>query len=246
MCGRYTQLQPWSELVRLYGIAAPPAPPALLPRYNAAPTQDLPVVRAAGPGGGRALDLLRWGLVPSWAKDVTIGTRLINARAETVDQLPSFRASFRQRRCLVVADGFYEWRRTAGEQRQPYLVRPAELELFAFAGLWERWKTRQNEWLQTFTIITSAANDFTRPIHDRMPVILTPDRFDDWLALDLPYDRTKALLRPFDGAMTAIPVSRRVNNARVDDANCIRPIAEPITGRGRTRLPLPETAPRTG
>jgi|APTNR8051073442_1049403.scaffolds.fasta_scaffold17477_2 putative SOS response-associated peptidase YedK len=238
MCGRYTQLMPWSELVRLYGITDPGPAINLPPRYNVAPTQEVPIVRKTA-DGGRDLSLVRWGLVPSWAKDVTIGAKMINARAETVEKLPSFRAAFRQRRCLVVADGFYEWRNTGGDRKQPYHIRPAEEEAFAFAGLWERWKTRHGEWLHSFTIIVTSANDFLRPIHDRMPVILPPNRFDDWLNLDLPFERTKALLRPFDGPITAAPVSRRVNSVRVDDEGNVRPAAPPVTGQGRTKIPLP-------
>ncbi len=241
MCGRYTQRQPWSELATLYALSADAPARNLPPRYNVAPTQDVPIVRRIGDSDARELVSVRWGLVPFWAKDADIGYKMINARAETVERLPSFRAAFRRRRCLIVADGFYEWRRIRGmERKQPYLIHPAGDVPFAFAGLWERWKQPGAKAVESCTIIITTANDFLRPVHDRMPVILTPEHFDDWLDLDRPFDATQALFRPYAGPMTAIPVSTRVNNVRNDDPVCIRPAGPETTGQGRTRISEPE------
>jgi len=156
MCGRYTQLMSWSEMIELYRITDTTHRLNLPPRYNIAPTQDAPVVRAIG--DGRRLDMLRWGLVPAWAKDIDIGTRMINARAETVAEKPSFKAAFRRRRCLVPADGFYEWQKMPAG-KQPYRITLKGGEPFAFAGLWERWeRAPDGKPVETFTIITTEAN----------------------------------------------------------------------------------------
>ena len=230
MCGRYTQLMPWSELVELYRVTAgAAAAPNLAPRYNICPTQDVPVVRAGagtGTGGraGREIVMVRWGLVPAWSKDTAMGSRLINARAETVAEKPSFRGAYKSRRCLIPADGFYEWRQQGDGPKQPYRITLSGGAPFAFAGLWERWeKAPDGKALRTCTIVTTAANPFLRPIHHRMPVILDAAGHDAWLDAATPPDTLAALLVPYGGAMEAHAVGTRVNNPRNDDAACVAP-----------------------
>jgi putative SOS response-associated peptidase YedK len=216
MCGRYSLTTPVDVLRRLFGFAELPN---LAPRYNVAPTQMAPVIRPSG-GGGRRLDLLRWGLVPGWARDEKIGSRLINARGETVATLPSFRAAFRSRRCLVPVDGFYEWRRE-GARKQPYHIALADGGPFAFAGLWERHEGGAAP-LDTFTIVTTAANELLRPLHDRMPVILEPADAETWLG-GTPV-AAAALIRPFPAERLVLrAVSPRVNSPRYDDPACLAP-----------------------
>ena len=229
MCGRYTQIASWSELVDLYRITEGSSPLNLRPRYNIAPTQDVAVVRAESDGGGRSLTLMRWGLVPSWARDTGIGARLINARAETVAEKPSFRDAYRRRRCLIPADGFYEWQKRPGGAKQPYLITLRDEQPFAFAGLWERWdKAPDGRTVQTCAIITTEANDRLRPIHGRMPVILDAANHDAWLdALAHDGARAAALLRPYPSdAMAAWPVGAHVNSAANDDPKCMEPPGE--------------------
>ena len=204
MCGRYA-LHSHPDVVALYfGLSEIPA---YAPRFNIAPASQVLIVR----GGGASL--ARWGLVPRWATDPSIGAKLNNARAETIGQKPSFRDAYRERRCLIPANGFYEWRRGAA-RRQPYYVRPAEGELFAFAGLWERWQD-----LETCSIITTEANETVQPIHDRMPVILEKDAQADWL------QGKEGLLRPCaPQAIRAHPVGPAVNNAGNESPALIRPL----------------------
>lgn len=232
MCGRFTQARPWSELVSLYGITESPSPSNLAPRYNIAPTQDIAVVRPAaapretgghGGGHGRELAMLRWGLVPFWAKDISIGARMINARAESVRSKPAFREAFRRRRCLIVADGFYEWRKENAGRKQPYYITREGNAPFAFAGLWETWGPEGSEALETCTIITTQASEAIGWIHERMPVMLEPAEFESWIAPDIPLDAAEAMLAPYPGALTAYPVSTRVNSVRNDDAGCTAP-----------------------
>ncbi len=224
MCGRYTQVMSWSEMIGLYRITDTTHRLNLPPRYNIAPTQEAPVVRAIG--DGRRLDMLRWGLVPAWAKDIDIGARMINARAETVAEKPSFKAAFRRRRCLVTCDGFYEWQKTPAG-KQPYRITLKGGEPFAFAGLWERWeKAADGKPIESFTIVTTEANAFLRPIHIRMPVILGSDDYDSWLDTEgTPPDRAAKLLRPFAGNLDATPVSTHVNSPQNDDPECIAALA---------------------
>lgn len=229
MCGRYTQLAAWSELVALYRITAVGPPPNLPARYNAAPTQMLPVVRPTA-DGGRELLVMRWGLVPFWAKDLKFGAKTINARAETVQRLPSFRAAFRTRRCLVPADGFYEWRKRPDGGKQPYLIRPATPAPFAFAGLWETWQGDNGVTVLSFTIIVTVAKAFLAPIHDRMPVILDPSDYDRWLDSAQPPEAAQSLLVPYPGPMTVVPVSHAVNNVGNDDPRCLAPVGDATTG----------------
>jgi putative SOS response-associated peptidase YedK len=182
------------------------------------------VIRQAVDGTARECVALRWGLVPSWADDPAVGNRLINARAETVASKPSFRAAFRQRRCLVPADGFYEWQKQAGK-KQPFYIHLRGGGPFAFAGLWERWQGA-DEPIESFTIVTTEANELVRSLHERMPVILPREAYKHWL--DPAYaklEELQALLRPYPAEeMAAFPVSTRVNSPRVDDAACIVPV----------------------
>ena len=193
------------------------------PRYNIAPSQDVPVVRL-DPDQARELVLMRWGLVPSWAEDPKSGYRTINARAETVDRSPAFRAAFRKRRCLVPATGYFEWLTAADGGKQPYRFVPKAGGLFAFAGLWERWD-KGAEPLDSFTIIVTDGNELARAIHDRMPAILDPEHYAAWLEAKettIPM----ALLRPYPaGRMRSYPVSKRVNAPKNDDAELIAPLA---------------------
>ncbi len=216
MCGRYSITTNPEAMRRLFRFLNPV--PDLPPRYNAAPTQLLPVVRR-GRGGARELVMLRWGLVPSWAKEPDIGYRMINAKAETVAEKPAYRTAFMRRRCLVPADGFYEWQQHS-KQKQPYRITLKDGALFALAGLWERWQ-RGGEPLETFTVIVTEANELIGPIHDRMPVIIGPADHDAWLeAADTTIPM--ALLQPYPaGEMRAYPVSRRVNAAKNDDPEVI-------------------------
>jgi putative SOS response-associated peptidase YedK len=226
MCGRFTQRLAWSELVRLYRITeAEPAPNALA-RYNVAPTQPVAVVRRTD-DGGRVLSTMRWGLVPAWARDAAIGAKLINARAETVLTRPAFRRAMRRRRCLIPADGFYEWQPRPGRAKQPYLVTRADGRPFAFAGLWERWdKSPDRQPLLSCTILTTDANALLAPIHDRMPVIVGDDDHERWLdGAGCPAEAALGLLRPCPlDALVARPVGTRVNRVANDDAGCVEPL----------------------
>jgi putative SOS response-associated peptidase YedK len=197
--------------------------PQLEARFNIAPTQLVAAVRVPPDAGERNLAMLRWGLVPSWAKDPSQGNRMINARGETVAEKPSFRSAFKQRRCLVVADGYYEWKKV-GSKKQPYYFRVRQRDVFAFAALWEVWRGgADGEALESCTIITTEANELARAVHDRMPVILDPEDYSLWLdPQEQDRERIQPLLRPYDASnMTADPVSTYVNNVRHDDAKCI-------------------------
>lgn len=225
MCGRFSLNAAEAELRRLFGYDGPPL--NLAPRYNIAPTQSAPVV-AIGREGGRAMVMMRWGLVPSWAKDMTIGAKLINARSDSVAAKPSFRAAFAKRRCLVPADGFYEWRAVPGGRKQPYRIRRPDGGPFAFAGLWEQWQGPEGR-LLSFTIVTTDANARLRPIHGRMPVVLAPEDFTGWLDAATPAKAALAMLRPCpDDWLVAEPVSTRVNNVRNDDPSCFDPPEGPV------------------
>ncbi len=214
MCGRFAFYSPAEATAALFGAATSAS---LEPRYNIAPTQDIAAVRE-GAEGGRELVLLRWGLVPFWAKDPAIGSRMINARAETVAEKPAYRAAYRHRRCLVLADGFYEWQR-GNDGKTPYYISLASDEPCALAGLWEQWKDRQSDdVLETATLITMEANDFMTPLHHRMPVVLQPETADEWLAGSTELLDSIAERMP---ALQAWPVDKRVNNARNEGADLI-------------------------
>ena len=236
MCGRFTQRMSWRELHERMDLIGTPL--NLRPRYNVAPGQDVAVVRAGAPGSrsgtgrGRTFAMLRWGLIPAWAKDPAIGHRLINARSETAAQKPSFRAAYRHRRCLIPADGFYEWRRE-GKTRQPWLFGLRDGAPFAFAGLWERWtvpagaaltgslaERSPGDAVETCTILTTAANGTVAAVHARMPVILPRDAYGPSLAGE------DVALAPYPADdMTAHPVSTLANRPANDDPRCVEPIA---------------------
>lgn len=198
-------------------------------RYNVAPTQDAAVV-VAGEDGSRRLASMRWGLVPYWAKDPEIGNRAINARSETVAEKPAFRDSFKRRRCLVAADGFYEWQKVQGG-KQPYLLRLEGGAPFAFAGLWDRWHGQRGRVLETFTILTTEPNSLVAPIHDRMPVILPALGRGPWLDRASDTEALRALLAPLGAElMEAVPVSDLINSSANDSLECLQPVLLPEQG----------------
>ncbi|MEP0912187.1 SOS response-associated peptidase [Leptolyngbya sp. GB1-A1] len=220
MCGRYTLAQAADRLAEAFDLDDVPSMPF---RYNIAPTQAVPVVRAIGQAP--QLDLLHWGLIPSWSKDPTIGFRLINARAETLTEKPSFRAAFRRRRCLIPADGFYEWQQVE-RKKQPYYFCRDGHQPFAFAGLWEHWESADGE-IESCTIVTTEANHLLRSIHHRMPVILQPEDYEQWLDPQVQEgDRLQHLLYPDeDKTFIRYPVSTKVNRPQNDTLQCIEPIS---------------------
>jgi putative SOS response-associated peptidase YedK len=222
MCGRYTLSVPLSNLVDAFDV--PPPEFEHRPRYNIAPTQDVPVL--AQDDRGRRMGLLRWGLIPSWAKDPAMGSRLINARSETVAEKPSFRSAFRRRRCLVPADGFFEWKREEGQggklSKTPFWIHRRDRELFTFAGLWERWEPEGSPPVHTFTILTTEAAPGIAHIHPRMPVILHPRAREVWLAAESDPSSLQSLLCPYESEdLHAFPVSTLVNSPKNDDPVCI-------------------------
>jgi putative SOS response-associated peptidase YedK len=222
MCGRYLLTSPVDLLRQLFRFMERPN---LGPRYNIAPTQEVPMVRLTRDGDRPELIMARWGLVPYWADDLKIGNRLINARAETVERTPAFREAYQRRRCLVPADGFYEWRKQ-GRQRQPLLIRRSDEAPFAFAGLWERWRQPDGQILRSCAIVTCPANPLVAEIHDRMPVILAEADHARWL--DAAAGDGRALLRPCPAEwLEAIPVSPRVNSPANDDPEVLAPPAPP-------------------
>ena len=223
MCGRFVLIAPGKDLAERFGLEEVPD---LKPRYNIAPTQMVVIIRLDKNTLQRRLVQVKWGLIPFWAKDTSMRHRLTNARAESVAQKPAFRAAFKQRRCLVPADGFYEWKRQEG-RRQPYLLRNADGRPFAFAGLWESWKAPDGETIESCTILTTDANDLTRTIHDRMPVILHPNEYDLWLDPEVKDPNLlKPLLRPYPSdEMIVQPVSPKVNKASYDAADCVEVVA---------------------
>jgi len=220
MCGRYVLTITGKVLANAFGLDESPG---LVPRYNIAPTQRAPIIRKTK--DGRRLDLLRWGLIPSWAKTPSSGARLINARAETAASKPSFRDPLRRRRCLVPADGFYEWQRTAAG-KQPWLIRMQDGGPFAMAGLWERWSAAGEDPLETFTILTTAPNELIAPLHDRMPVILPEDSWEAWLDPGLrDPDALSHLLKPFPApSMDAFRVTPALGSPAFDHPSCIEPV----------------------
>jgi putative SOS response-associated peptidase YedK len=198
------------------------------PRHNIAPTQPIPVIRQNPKEPVRELSLLRWGLIrliPSWAKDLSAAAKMINARSETAATKPAFRDALKSRRCLIPADGFYEWSRM-GKAKQPFCFEVNEGELFAFAGIWDRWQDPSGNWVKTCSILTTTPNAVTSPVHDRMPVILDPDSFDLWLDPGMTDGfEVSNLLKPFDaGLMRSYPVSTRINHVANDDEECSRPV----------------------
>lgn len=229
MCGRYSITTPVEAMRDVFGFVDPPR--NLPPRYNAAPTQALPVIREVRTGE-RELASLHWGLIPRWARDRTIAAKLINARGETVDEKPSFREAFRQRRCLVPADAFYEWK-SKGAVKQPYRVHLPNDRLFAFAGLWETWRPAKSDpHIESFTIVTTDASPEIAEIHHRMPVILPEDAYAGWLSPESDSSALKSLLVPYQGEILAHPVGLAVNNVRNDGPECAAPAKEQAPAQG--------------
>lgn len=218
MCGRYTLRAKPEVIAEAFDL---PEVPGLPPRYNIAPTQPVPAIRFDPGRHRRAPDLFRWGLVPSWADDPAIGNRMINARAETVADKPAFRHPFREKRCLVLADGFYEWRRE-GKHKRPYFIRMRDDRPFAFAGLWESWDGGDGP-IESCTHLTTAPNEVVAPIHDRMPLILPKSAYDLWLDPEVKDpSRLRPLLVPYPAeAMEAYPVGTLVNSPANDVAKCV-------------------------
>jgi putative SOS response-associated peptidase YedK len=209
MCGRFSLTANEAELNLRFELAGGDAP--YVPRYNGAPTQMLAVITGEKPG---RLSYLRWGLIPPWAKDISIGNKMINARAETITEKPSFRTPLFSKRCLVPADGFYEWQQD--ESKQPYRIFVKNNPIFSMAGLWERWKSPEGDLLDSFTIITIEANSFMKPIHNRMPVILKQEDEKTWLS-GKNHEEILSMLKQYPPEdMDAVPVSKLVNSPRND------------------------------
>jgi len=218
MCGRYTLTNVAPNLLAsMFGIPELEIP-QLSPRFNVAPTQNVPVVRVGAPDAPRTMDMLRWGLVPSWADDVAIGNRMINARAETVAEKPAYRSSFKSKRCIIPADGFFEWQKKPGGKKQPYWIHRQDNALVGFAGLWARWKGVSSDGevieLDTFTLLTTDPHPIVKPIHDRMPAILSQDDYGTWL--DPKENRAEVLLPLIHHRngeyLVTTPVAPRVNS----------------------------------
>lgn len=227
MCGRYTLTvlpQLLAEEFELDELES------LRPRYNIAPTQSAPVVRLAGGDERRELVMHKWGLIPPWAKDPTIGNRMINARAETAAEKPAFREAMKRQRCLVPCTGFYEWKTlnpgAKKSAKQPYCIRRRDEGIFAFAGLWDRWRSPDGEEIRSFAILTTEPNELMRELHDRMPVILPREAYGVWLDNQLlDAGRAASLLRPYPAdELVAHPVSNRVNNPHHDDPSCLQAV----------------------
>ena len=223
MCGRY-RLSRRRQLVEEY-FDSVSGEEDWAPRYNVAPTHPVPVIRQNPKEPVRELSLMRWGLIPSWSKDSSGAARMINARAETASTKPAFRDAMKSRRCLIPADGFYEWKRD-GKSKQPYCFEVNDAELFAFAGLWDRWKDPAGNWIKTCSILTTIPNAVTSPVHDRMPVILDPDSYDLWLDPGMTHvDAASDLLKPYDARrMRSYAVSTRINSVVNDDPACSAPV----------------------
>jgi putative SOS response-associated peptidase YedK len=221
MCGRFAMFASGEELKERYPFAEASL---FEPRYNIAPTQSVAAIRSTA--AGRELARLRWGLIPSWSTDPAIGNKLLNARAETVAEKPSFRSAFKKRRCLIPASGFYEWQKVGAGRKQPYFIRPRDGGLFAFAGLWEHWHDPRGEVVETCTILTTEANDVMRPLHDRMPVILGTGAEGLWLDPHADADFLHSLLVPFPGEkMEAFPINPWVSDPKHEGPRCLEPVS---------------------
>ena len=222
MCGRFALYNTAEAVENHFRIRLPAI---FSPRYNIAPSQQILTITVANAGGPRHAVYRRWGLIPGWAKDMKIGYKMINARAESIADKPAFRAAFKRRRCLIPASGFYEWGR-AGTDKQPYFVRLRDGEVLAFAGLWESWTGPEDgRIVETCTIITTEANRPVGEIHDRMPAIVAPEMYDLWLDPEADRDRLLGLLQPFvDRKTTVFPVGTAVNNPQNDGPACIETV----------------------
>jgi len=221
MCGRFALKTPPRSIQEHFHL---PETAYLSPRYNIAPSQTIAVVRHLPGKTFRQLDMLHWGLIPAWAKDMKIGYKMINARGETLAQKPSFRSAFKTRRCLIVADGFFEWKRSA-RSKQPFYVHLADGAVFAFAGIWESWNSPLGSTVESCTIITTSPNELLQEVHERMPVILHPKEYATWLRDLTPEHSLHQLLVPYPAAEMEIHrVSSLVNNPKNDSISCIQPI----------------------
>ena len=227
MCGRAKLDGDVSEIKVAFRVLPTIRPRTSPPSWNVAPTDNLPIVRYDQKAGHRTLDLMRWGLVPYWAKDIKIGFSTINAMAETVDTKPVFREAFKRRRCLVPIEAFYEWKKIGPKEKQPYAIALADRSIMALAGLWETWRSSAQETIRSFTIITTTPNELCAPIHDRMPVILAPETWPEWLGEEPTEETTlKRLLGPYPAErMTVWPVDRRVGSVKNNDPSLIEPIS---------------------
>lgn len=223
MCGRYRLTAKERYLRDHFGIEEDFS---WTPRWNIAPTQRVPIIRLHT-DATRSFDLVRWGLIPSWAKDPSIATKAINAMSETAAEKPAFREALRLRRCLIPADGLYEWQSIGPKQKQPFCIGMADDSLFAFAGLWERWSDSSGNIVETCTILTTKPNAVVADVHDRMPVILKPDHYNRWLDSKVTNPSSLAdCLKPFDSAlMRKYPVSTRVNRPENDDQSCAQEVS---------------------
>lgn len=226
MCGRFTLKTPpdqWGQLL-LPMLDIEVAKANWMPRYNVAPTQNIVAIAVDCESAERFTDYFRWGLIPSWAEDLSIGNRMINARAETISEKRSFAGPLKSRRCVVIADGYYEWK-TEGKLKQPYWIHPTAGGVFAMAGLWETNRRATGQPLKSCTIITTSANEKLAEVHDRMPVVLVDEALRSWLSRDLSADETPRLLNSApENLFKTQAVDRRVNNARIDDEDCLRPV----------------------
>jgi len=236
MCGRYTLTTPLEGVREVFDFLEKPN---LAPAYNIAPTTDQPVVRQ-GADGRRHLTMMTWGLVPPWARKGPAAKPLINARGESVAEKPSFRSAFAKRRCLVPADGFYEWKKREDGSKQPFRIALEDGGPFGFAGLWEPLaEAKDGGASEGFTIVTTTATEALASIHHRMPVILPPEAFDLWLSEAASQDELLSLLKPFEGRLVAYPVSRRVNAV----ANQDETLVEPLSGKDRGAADVPKGEP---
>lgn len=224
MCGRYKLSETYNELARLFGLSNSIN---LRPRFNIAPTQDVLAVVDDAETKGRRGEMMRWGLVPVWAKDVKIAYSLINAKAETVAEKPAFRDALKNRRCIIPADGFYEWQKLDAKGKQPYAIVMKDRGVFGFAGLWERWTDKASgEVIRSCTIVTTEPNALLAPIHNRMPVILEPDGYAKWLGEQpATNDELRALLKPYSAKrMDAFKIGPRIGNVKNDEPSLVEPV----------------------
>jgi putative SOS response-associated peptidase YedK len=228
MCGRARLSSDVSEIKIAFGIPPERPSPNFPPSWNVAPTDSLPVVRFHPKDRQRSLDLMRWGLVPYWAKDIKVGFANINARAEGIETRPAFRDAFERRRCLVPVDNFYEWKKTASG-KQPYAIALADRTLMALAGLWENWHSPTGEWVRSFAIITTEPNELCAALHNRMPAILAPEAWPEWLGEEPAEEaRLKSLLAPYPSAdMICWPVNARVGSVKNNDPGLVDPVVLP-------------------
>jgi len=225
MCGRYRLTAKERYLAEHFGIDDV-EDVQWTPRYNIAPTQQVVVIRQDRDQPKRTISLMRWGLIPYWAQDPSFGNRTINAMAETASEKPAFREAMRKRRCLVPADGFFEWKKLSSKRKQPYNIGMLDDSVFAFAGLWDRWRSSSGELVESCSILTTDANSLTRDIHDRMPVILRPEDYDHWLDPGITDpEQVQELLHPFDPRlMKKYPLSSAVSNVNNDGPECVQEV----------------------